>query len=318
MATADAKNAGLVKEAVLTLCTVNAKRGFHDERSGRADLDAVMQLIGDQRADIVGFSEAYDYHRFGRRDMFDLANRLTAANGGGYMAPFVAEFAGHGNHPILFVDTSVVRVDEWWEPHVPHTRSVKWGWLRARVHGIPTWLSCQHWQGSLGRAPFWAHAGAMAEMGTGPAIALGDFNTTSGWDGEVPVDWDQATEATGTTHKRLHKGVKVDGKWQVDTEQMDYLLADCGWRDLGELANDSSVTTHHSGSGLRIDRIMMSADFPGELVPGSYQVHNPITGDGRRPLEDGEALDHGQVWPDGPLSDHKMVTAQVRMLGVAA
>ncbi len=310
-------SASLVKEAVLTLCTVNAKRGFHDASRGGVDLAAVMDLIGDQRPDILGFSEAYDYHRFGGRDMYALANRLTEFNGA-YMAPFVTEMEGHANHPVLFVNTDVVQIDEWWEPHVPHTRFVRWGWLKARIHDIPAWVSCQHWQGALGRGMFWAHAGAMAELSGVPAIALGDFNTTSGWEGEVPLDWHEVTEKSGDTHKRLQKGHEAGDRWALDTRQLDYLRENCGWRDLGELAGDGTVTTYDPNTGLRIDRILMTKDFPAELVPGSYTVHEPIIGEGHQLLDDGEALDRGQVWPDGPRSDHKMVTAKLKMLGVAA
>jgi len=164
---------------------------------------------------------------------------------------------------VLFVNTAVVQPDEWWEPHIPHTREAKWGWMRARVWGEPTYLFCQHWQGGLGRHKFWEHASAMAYIGAESAIALGDFNATSAWDGERDLDWHESTALADHMHKRLTKGHLVDGRWQVDTRQIDFLRLECGWRDLGEDAGDGTATTAEYRSGLRIDRIMLSESFPG-------------------------------------------------------
>lgn len=306
-ATADAPDTE--NGALLRLTTFNAKRGFWDDEAGAPDLDSVMQHL-DQAPlpDILGFSEATNYQRDGKRHLYRLAAMLTEANYGDRIEPFLAEFDGHANHPALLVNTRVVDVKQWWQPHRPHTRRVKWGWLLANVWGVDTWISCQHWQGGLGRHKLDEHAAILAEIGRHPAIALGDFNATSNWDGEVELDWHDATAAAGETHKRLQKGRQVNGRWQLDTRQLDFLRTECGWRDFGEQAKDGTPTTNEYGAGLRVDRIMVSASFPGELIPGTYAVHGQPEGGGMF------AGASSAIWCAGPRqSDHKMVTAVVRM-----
>ena len=304
-ATADAPAAE--DGALVQLTTFNAKRGFWNDKTGGPDLDSIMtHLDGAPLPDILGFSEATNYHRDGMRHLYRLAAMLTEANYGDRVEPFLAEFDGHANHPALLVNTRVVNVKEWWQPHRPHTRRVRWGWLLADVWGVDTWISCQHWQGGLGRHKLDEHAAILAEIGRAPAIALGDFNATSSWDGEVNLDWHTATAAAGETHKRLQKGHQVNGRWQLDTRQLDFLRTDCGWRDLGEEAKDGTPTT--DGSGLRVDRIMLSGTFPGELVPGTYEVHKDPEGGG---IIAGVSAGIRCYGPK--RSDHRMVSATIRM-----
>lgn len=297
----DAENGQLVR-----MTTFNAKRGFWDDEAGAPDLDSVMAHL-DQAPlpDILGFSEATNYHLDGSRHLYRLAAMLTEANFGDRFEPFLAEFDGHANHPALFLNSRVVEVKQWWQPHRPHTRRVKWGWVLADVWGVWTWISCQHWQGGLGRHQLDEHAAILAEMGRHPAIALGDFNATSGWDGEVELDWHEATAAAGETRKRLQKGHLVDGRWQLDTRQLDFLRTDCGWRDLGEEAKDGTPT---ADGGLRVDRIMVSDRFPGELIPDSYRVHGHPA-----PPDVVASLSTGCYTPAWKQSDHRMVSATIRM-----
>jgi endonuclease/exonuclease/phosphatase family metal-dependent hydrolase len=300
----DTENGQLVR-----LTTFNAKRGFWDDDRGRHDLDSVMANLNQAPLpDSLGFSEATRFQHEGHRALYRLAAMLTEANYGDRVEPFLAEFDGHANHPALLVNTRVVEIKEWWNPHRPGTRRVKWGWLRADVWGVDTWISCQHFQGGLGRHKFDEHAAILAEIGRRPAIALGDFNATSSWDGEVEVDWHTATDTAGQKSKRLQKGHQVGDNWQLDTRQLDYLRQECGWRDLGEEAKDNRVTTNENDAALRIDRIMLSASFPGYLIPGTYAVHEP-----RTISAVGNCGPPAGNWVK--KSDHKMVSAMIRIPG---
>ena len=77
---------------------------------------------------------------------------------------------------------------------------------------------------------------------------------------------------------------------KVESRAIDSFL-EHGWWDAGEQADDFTPTVHPAidgGSGLRIDRIMVSDRTPAKLVPGSYTVHVPEDGIG--------------------VSDHRMVS----------
>jgi hypothetical protein len=77
--------------ALLRLTTFNAKRGFWDNRNGAPDLDSVMTHL-DQAPlpDILGFSEATNFHLDGKRALYRLAARLTEATGDRF-EPFLSE-----------------------------------------------------------------------------------------------------------------------------------------------------------------------------------------------------------------------------------
>jgi hypothetical protein len=77
---------------------------------------------------------------------------------------------------------------------------------------------------------------------------------------------------------------------------------------LGEEAKDGTPTTTECGAGLRTDRIMVSSHFPGELIPGTYAVHeHPDVAGVYAGLSNA-------IWYPGPKrSENKMVSALVRM-----
>jgi hypothetical protein len=165
---------------LVRLTTFNATRGFWDEEDAAPDLESIMiHLEQAPLPDILGFSDATNFQRDGKKHLYRLAAMLTEANYGDRVEPFLAEFDGHARHPALLVNSRLVEVKEWWEPHRPSTDRVKWGWLLADMWGVDTWISCQHWQDGLGLHKLDEHAAILAEIGESPAIALGDFKVTS-------------------------------------------------------------------------------------------------------------------------------------------
>ncbi|APU16218.1 MULTISPECIES: endonuclease/exonuclease/phosphatase family protein [Actinoalloteichus] len=277
---------------VVRIGTFNYENGGLRE-DGRIELGPLIETIARHPVDVLMLGECPQYRRDGERPLWEATNRLSELLGGSarYL-PFYSQRVGRKNHSMLLVSSDVVEPVQWHDPMVADTGYSVAGFLRARVLGVPMWLSSIHWPGGAGRAEFDRQAAILTERSVKPTIIAGDFNATSSWEKDIrPADWGAAHLERGSWWKPLQKGRydTTSGRWVVDTAQLDYLRHDLQFRDFGELADDPTPTTHEQNCSMRIDRIMASYATPGALVPGSYQVHRP---------SDAEAV-----------SDHDYVTA---------
>jgi endonuclease/exonuclease/phosphatase family metal-dependent hydrolase len=274
--------------------TFNYKAGGWSETTRRHDHQSLVDVIAGTSGGpphILALPEATLYREFQEQPLWEAVHRLnTLWQGEDFYYPFLSYREGSRNHPALLVSARHVRPLRWFAPG-PHVRRARHNFLLAQIAGQEVYLNSLHWDGSSGPDQFSIQAALASQMASVPCILAGDFNATSSCAGEiVHSDWHE--RMAGAPWKWSQKGIKgPDGRWHVNTEPMDDLLAS-GFVDAGQQAGDFTVTNNSTvdyGSGLRIDRILWSRKLDAELVPGSYRVHIPE--------------------PDEEKSDHRYVTA---------
>ncbi len=213
---------------------------------------------------------------------------------------FISKVHGSVNVPGLFIDPRYVRPLRWYDE--TQRRSLA-NSLTARINGHDIQLKSVHWNGSCGSTLFDQQSSQDGQMAQHAAIIGGDFNATSSHPREsIPANWGERCDEQGQAQKRSQKGIRgPEGVWRVYTDPIDSLL-EHGWWDVGEKAKDFTVTVNRwvdGGSGLRIDRIMVSDRAPVRLVPNSYKVHVPKPG-------------------EKELSDHRMVSCWLEVAPATA
>ncbi|WP_166677755.1 endonuclease/exonuclease/phosphatase family protein [Amycolatopsis arida] len=268
--------------AVLSVGTWNIARLGWSPGKGHHRLAAALEWLLAQTPvppDVLGLPEGTHCLRDGQRVLRrDVVARLSTALRHGWYEPFVSVRPGHRNHPVLLVNTAVVRPLEWHDPQAADVPLRRQGFLIADIHGVETALCCEHWQGGLGRTAFDQAANRLATWGRTAALIVGDFNATSGWYREhLPTDWFKVCARRGELHKIEQKAWHnpATGRWKIDTRQLDKLRTLYGFRDMGEQAGDPTVTTSPDadGVGLRIDRIFRGAGLSAAV--DAYRVVQP-------------------------------------------
>lgn len=287
----------------LRVATFNLKGGGYDRRTRHHDHGKLRTMLSslDEPPHILFSSECtfYDSPTFFSEPQFEAEETLnslwgfrTDSEGREFPAvqytSRISKVHGSINVPGLFYDRRVVRPVRWYDE--TQRRSLA-NSLLAEINGHPIMLKSLHWNGSEGPALFDQQSCRDGQMAQHAAIIAGDFNATSSHPKEsIPEDWEERCYRDNATQKVSQKGHRTPDGWRVYTGAIDAFL-DHGWWDAGAEADDFTVTVNpwgDGGSGLRIDRIMVSNRTPAKLVPGSYRVHVP---------------------PDGTeVSDHRMVS----------
>ncbi len=289
----------------LHVVALNLKKGGYDPSTRFHDNDKLHTMLStlETPPHILFLSECTHYTEpvFQSAPLFDVLETLQSLWGyeedenghshskAGYSA-FISKVYGSVNVPGLFIDTRYVRPLRWYDESQRRSLANS---LTARINGHDVQLKSVHWNGSCGSTGFEQQSSQDGQMAQHAAVIGGDLNASSSHAGEhIPEDWGARCDEQGHAQKRSQKGIRMpDGSWRVFTEAIDAFL-EHGWWDAGEAANDFTVTVNDwvdSGSGMRIDRIMVSDRAPIELVPDSYKVHVPKPG-------------------ENELSDHRMVS----------
>lgn len=284
----------MFKPLQLTVAAVNLKRGAWDYDNRRHDHAKLHTMLSSLETPphILFLSECtyYDAPMLFSEPLYDVLEVLDSALGfradengheyaqGQYM-PFISKVHGSINVPGLFIDRRYVRPVRWYNE--TQRRSLA-NSLLAEINGHRVQLKSVHWNGSEGSTLFDQQSSRDGQMAQHPAIIGGDFNATSSHPKEViPENWGARCFEQHQDQKISQKGRRApDGTWSVYTDAIDALIQH-GWWDAGELADDFTVTVNagvDGGSGMRIDRIMVSNRTPAKLVPGSYKVHVPDEG----------------------------------------
>lgn len=278
----------------LRVATANLKRAGYDYVSRRHDHGLLHQMLSTlaEAPHVLYLSECtfYDERVFLWEPLFDalevmdsLWGTVEDADGRTFPAaqytPFLSTVPNSINQPGLFIDRRYVRPMLWY----PNDwRYILANSLMTEINGCEILLKSLHWSGSGGYTWFDRLSSQDGQDAQYAAIFGGDFNATSSHPDETaPDDWRLLCDGQGNSHKLSQKGIRQpDGSWRLYTEAIDAFL-EHGWQDAGELAGDFTPTVPPAidgGSGLRIDRIMISKRTPAKLVPGSYKVHVPEPG----------------------------------------
>lgn len=288
----------------LRVATVNLKRGGYDYDTRHHDHGKLQTMLStlEQPPHVLFLSECtfYDDPKLFNEPLYDAEEALNTLWGyhtdsEGHAVPAVtyssrlSKVHGSINTPGLFWDRRYVRPIRWYEE--TQRRSLA-NSLLAEINGHRIMLKSVHWNGSEGPTLFDQQACRDGQMAQHAAIIAGDFNATSSHPKEsIPEDWQERCYTADAPQKISQKGHRApDGHWDVYTGAIDAFL-DHGWWDVGAEADDFTVTVNpwvDGGSGLRIDRIMVSNRTPVRLIPGSYRVHVPE--------------------PETEVSDHRMVS----------
>lgn len=275
---------------VLTTGVWNIERfGWDRDGRGHHRLGAAVEYILDQTPrppDILALPEATyclldDQRPLREEFLTPLARHLE---NGWYEPLFSSSGPGHlhrNHHYLLLVNTAKVHPLGWCEPGGRESR--KDGFARAEIFGHEVTLVCEHWRGGLGRHAFDQHACRVSTLGGRKRKSWigGDFNASSSWPKEVHytwgMDWQAVCEERDEMDKIEQKGWlnPQTGRYEVDTRQLDKLRQLYGWRDAGEEWGDPTPTDTHpqDGRGLRIDRVLVSEGWPGQLI--DYAVSKP-------------------------------------------
>jgi hypothetical protein len=289
----------------LHVVALNLKRGGYDRDTRQHDHGKLFAMLSalDSPPHILFLSECtyYTEPMVQSAPLFDVKETIASLWGyhedeAGNTFPktnyeaFISEVHGSVNVPGLFVDPRYVRPLRWYDE--TQRRSLA-NSLTARINGHDVQLKSVHWNGSGGATMFDQQASQDGQMAQHAAVIGGDFNATSSHPKEsIPANWGDRCDSQGQAQKRSQKGARgPGGVWTVYTEAIDS-FQEHGWWDAGEKADDFTVTVNpwvDGGSGMRIDRIMVSDRTPAQLVPGSYKVHVPKPG-------------------EKELSDHRMVS----------
>lgn len=282
------------KPMTLRVVTANLKRGGYNRITRQHDHYKLHRMLStlDEPPHVLFLSECTYYDRadlfceplFDALDVLDTSLGLDVDEHGhefprGQFMPFISKVPGSINVPGLFIDKRYVRPVQWYDES---QRRVLANSLVAEINGQRIRLKSVHWNASGGSTLFDQQAAQDGKLAQYAAIIGGDFNATSSHPKEsIPEDWGERCYRANDTHKVSEKGHRTpDGRWDVYTGAIDALL-DHGWWDVGAEADDFTVTVNpwvDGGSGLRIDRIMVSNRTPVRLVPGSYRVHVPEPG----------------------------------------
>jgi hypothetical protein len=278
----------------LRVANVNLKRAGYDYSSRQHDHGLLHQMLSslDDAPHVLFLSECtfYGERVFLSEPYFDALEVMDNLWGesrdeegrtfpAAQYTGFLSKVDGSINSPGLFVDRRYVRPSK---HYPPDWRKVLANSLVTEINGCEILLKCVHWSGSGGYTGFAQASSQDGQLAQLAAIIAGDFNATSSAAGEiVPADWRLLCDGQGNSYKLSQKGKREpDGTWRLFTDAIDGFL-DHGWWDVGAQAKDFTPTVHpviDGGSGLRIDRIMVSDRAPVTLVPGSYKVHVPEPG----------------------------------------
>lgn len=301
----------MFQPVALHVVALNLKRGGYDRTTRYHDHERLHALLSslDTPPHILFLSECTYYTDFQSEPLFDVKETLASLWGYdedevGNSFPkvryesFISKVHGSVNVPGLFIDPRYVRPLRWYDE--TQRRSLA-NSLTARINGHDIQLKSVHWNGSCGATLFDQQACQDGQAAQHAAIFGGDFNATSSDRREhIPEDWEEHCYQADAPQKISQKGHRTPDGWKVYTGALDAFL-EHGWWDAGAEAEDFTVTVNpwvDGGSGLRIDRIMVSNRSPVRLVPDSYTVHVP------KPGED-------------ELSDHRMVSCWLEVAPAA-
>lgn len=258
----------------LSVATFNMEAGGYVPGKGHPKVDAMIEHLlrcfPDGAPAILCLSEATKYEGDGEQIARYVTNTLSEGlPRGEYYEPFMFDRPGWRNPPMLLLNRAKMTPLHHFRAERSDTGPHYQGVVRVDFGGIKIWIKAVHWPGVSGRDGFWREANYLAQgLASQPSIVLGDFNS----DDNPETDWEGICTRRGERRKLNQKGIQLaDGRWVLDDGQLRFLLDQCEYRDLGELAGDLTGTT--TGSGLRIDRILLSRPFPGSLV--DYKVHVP-------------------------------------------
>ena len=257
--------------------TYNFRNGGWSDQTRRHRFDLLLgELEATGRpADILFLSECAMINAFHQAPLWELTALLSRRlPGNAVYYPFINHRHGSRNHPGLFVNSAVVTPGPWFHSPTEACSEALDNTLRATVAGHTMHLGSVHWEGGRGPRGFDIQSAQLGELAKLPAICGGDFNATSSAPGEViHEDWHE--RMAPWPQKRRQKGHEVNGRWEIYTKPMDDLL-EAGWWDTGEAAKDFTVTINDhadGGSGLRIDRILVTNKTPMRLVEDTYRVY---------------------------------------------
>ncbi|UJW32494.1 hypothetical protein L3Q67_01515 [Saccharothrix sp. AJ9571] len=290
----------------LVVVLKNFKRGGLRE-DGRHDFTPLLHALKRFPAApaVIGMPECTRYDRWWGRPRRQLQRELNRLwPGSRYRGYIITERPGSRNWPGVFIDCSQITPIRWHRYGTLATRECLWGVLEGSFAGHHLLIKPLHFGTSKGFATLDREVRVLNELADGrkQVLALGDCNAITDQD-TPPPNYVQRLKKAGLRHKILYKCAREpDGQLHLMTGPLSDLEDVAGWRNAGTQAENFTPTVNSrtdGGLGLRIDHILTSPGFTGDLVPDTYRVH----------IDDPE--------PDPAQDDHRMLSCTYRFVGGA-
>lgn len=259
---------------------------FNIEHFAAGKLDAALEWLLDitpTPPDALILPECTLFDHNGESPIRSTVNLLSRALPRGQVYEACVDHWGERrNPPGILINRSTFEITNYYRPN--RSSAPYKGVVKTTINGIPGVFIPDHWPGGSGRTTFDQSAQRWKQWSDENTVGAGDLNITSSWEKDFRFEdpdgpsWYEVCKRRGELRKLEQKGRQdpVTKEWKIDTEALDK-LRDLGWVDAGEEADDPTITDAHpdDGLGIRVDRILRSPGFNGELLDGSYFCKQP-------------------------------------------